>query len=97
QGGSTVTALGKANVAKLGHDIQASQTATPQFWNSWKGQALIASFNGGPNATALSAWLATTFGNLFGARAGAENVTGKTNAQVAAFFQQLFGTDGRQL
>ncbi len=70
--------------------IQNDQTADADFWHHSRGQALLASFNGGPTATALSTWLATTFSNLYGASAGSHNLTGKTNAQVAAFFQTLW-------
>jgi hypothetical protein len=45
---------------------------------------------GGTTATALSAWLAATFPNLYGANAGANNLSGKTNAQVAAFYLSQF-------
>jgi hypothetical protein len=64
------------------------------FWHNNNGQALLKSFNGGPNATALAAWLAATFPNLYGASAGANNLTGKTNAQVATFYQSQFILSG---
>jgi hypothetical protein len=95
--GNTATAHSTAVVVALGKDIQRGQTATASFWYSDSGQALIKSFNGSPNATALSAWLATNFSNLFGAGAGADNLTGKTNTQVATFFRKLADTDDRQL
>jgi hypothetical protein len=37
----------------------------------------------------LSAWLAETFLNLFGATTGAFNLTGLSNGKVALFFQWL--------
>src|SRR5262249_3760970 len=43
---------------------------------------------------ALASWLATTFPNLYGTGAGANNLTGMTNAQVAAFYQTLFALRG---
>jgi hypothetical protein len=55
------------------------------------------SFNGGSSSTALSAWLAATFPNLYGASAGANNLTGKTNAQVAGFYQSRFALKGPQV
>jgi probable HAF family extracellular repeat protein len=70
--------------------VQDGQTEEARFWQGGDGQALIRSFNGGPGAMALSSWLATNFGNLYGAGAGAHNLTGQTNAQVAAFVQGLF-------
>ena len=48
------------------------------------------SLNGGPNSTALGNWLASNFANMWGASTGANNLTGKTNAQVATFFDTLF-------
>jgi hypothetical protein len=77
--------------------IQPGQTATIGFWHNRNGQALINGFNGGPNSTALSAWLATNFPNLYGAGAGTNNLTGETNAQVAAFYEGLFAEHGPKL
>ena len=50
---------------------------------------MIRNFDGGPSATTLSAWLAETFPDLFGAAAGAFNLTGLSNGKVARFFQGL--------
>jgi hypothetical protein len=78
-------------IDRHGHaGVQDGQTAGVGFWHDERGQALIASFNGGVSHTELSSWLATTFANLYGASAGSHDLTGKTNAQVAAFFQSLF-------
>jgi hypothetical protein len=66
------------------------------FWHNKNGQALIDSFNGGPSSTALANWLALTFPNLYGAGAGANNLTGKTNLQVAAFYQSLWALQNDQ-
>ena len=79
---ATVTALGTGP-----DDVRPRGTA---FWHNPNGQALIAGFNGGPTATALGNWLAATLPNVYGAAAGAHNLAGKTNAQVAAFFQSLW-------
>jgi hypothetical protein len=74
---------------------QYEQTAEIAFWHRDRGQALLASFNGGPSSTALANWLAVTFPNLYGATAGSHNLANQTNTQVAAFFQTLWsqGTD----
>lgn len=77
--------------------VAAGQTATIGFWNNKNGQALIKSLNGGSNSTGLSAYLATELPNMYGATAGAKNLTGKSNAEVAAFFQQLFKVKGQKL
>jgi hypothetical protein len=83
---TTATASGTAAVTSQGLGVQPGLTKSKGFWGNANGQALIKSFNGGSTATALSAWLAVSFPNLYGAGAGANNLTGKTNAQVAAFF-----------
>src|SRR5262249_50087430 len=60
------------------------------FWQNNNGQNLINGLNGGPTATQLGNWLAATFPNMYGADAGANNLAGKTNAEVAAFYKTLF-------
>jgi hypothetical protein len=45
----------------------------------------------------LGDWLAATLPNIFGASAGANNLTDKSNAQVASFFQTLFAVRGMKL
>ena len=79
-----------ATVTSLGVGVRDDQTAGVGFWHAKKGQALIQSFNGGGSATALSTWLATNFANLYGAGAGSHNLSGMTDAQVAAVFNKLF-------
>ena len=63
--------------------------AGPAFWAGPGGQALILKFDGGPTSTTLADWLAATLPNLFGAAAGAFNLTGLSNGKVALFFQGL--------
>ena len=72
-------------------------TATIGFWHNKNGQKLINSFNGGPTSTMLGNWLATTFPKLWGTQAGAANLAGKTNAQIAAYFLQLHSVKGQKL
>ncbi len=79
-----VTITESITVANLNQRVVEGLTGTIGFWHNKHGQALIDSFNGGPNSTALANWLATTFPNLYG------NLAGDTNAQVAAYFQTLF-------
>ncbi len=58
---------------------------------------MIDSFNGSSSSTALGNWLAQLMPNTFGANAGsANNLTGKTNSQVAAYYMTLFGQSGLQ-
>jgi hypothetical protein len=77
--------------------VQKGQTAGIGFWNNKNGQALIKSFNGGATATQLASWLAATLPDTFGAHAGSNNLTGKSNADVAALFQQDFLLKGVKL
>jgi hypothetical protein len=88
--GSSGKATCSFSASFTGQFSTSSQNATINFWASTHGQALIASFNGGSNSTALANWLATSFPNLYGANAGANNLTGKTNAQVAALFLTFY-------
>lgn len=76
--------------------VQHGQTAGIGFWNNKNGQALIKAFNGG-TGTQLADWLAATLPNIFGVHAGTNNLTGKSNAYVAALFQQDFLMKGVKL
>lgn len=76
--------------------LTAGDTATIGFWHNKNGQALIKSLNGGPTSTQLATWLATSFPYLYGAHAGANNLTGKTNADVAALFMKFFSVKGQK-
>ncbi len=73
-----------------GGELAAGQTATIGFWQNKNGQSLIKALNGGANATELSAWLAATFPNIFGVTAGANNLTGQSNADVADYYRSVF-------
>jgi len=80
-----------------GQPLHAGQAATVGYWQNSNGQALLRSLNGGPNSTALGNWLATNFSNIWGANAGANNLAGKTNAQVADFYSQVFTRTRKQM
>ncbi len=82
---TTATTRATATVTALGVGVRPGQAAGIGFWHNQNGQALINNFNGGGATTALGDWLANSFANLFG------NLAGKTNAQVAAYYQALFG------
>ncbi len=51
---------------------------------------VIKALNGGSASTQLGNWLAATFPDMLGARAGANDLTGKSNAAVAEFYRALF-------
>jgi hypothetical protein len=77
--------------------LTRGETATIGFWHNKNGQALINGFNGGPTSTALANWLATSFPNLYGPGKTGTNpndLTGKTNADVAALFLKFFDVKG---
>lgn len=78
-----------------GGALGSGQTAGIGFWQNNNGQNLIKALNGGSTATSLGNWLATTFPNMYGASAGANNLAGKTNAQVATFYKTLFARNAQ--
>jgi hypothetical protein len=88
---ASATAASTAAVSSLGLGVQQGQTAGTIFWQGTTGQTLIKSFNGAQNTTALGNWLAATLPNVVGAQAGGDNLAGKTNSQVAAFYLTQFG------
>jgi len=73
--------------------VTTGDTATIGFWNNKNGQAVIACLNGGPTATKLATWLSSNFPYLYGAKSS-NNLTGKTNADVAALFLTFFQKTG---
>jgi hypothetical protein len=79
-----------------GGSVQHGQAATIGFWNNRNGQALIRAFDGGTGHR-LADWLAATLPNTFGVYAGSNNLTGQSNAYVAALFQQDFVLHGVKL
>jgi hypothetical protein len=94
---TTATVFPSASVITLGQSVQEGLTGGIGFWHNKNGQALIQGFNSGPDSTALSNWLAATFPNLYGSGTGANNLTGFTNAEVAAFYQSQFALNGSNL
>jgi hypothetical protein len=96
-GRPTATVSDTATVTRLGQGVGTGLTAGIGFWHNKNGQALITSFNGGPSSTVLPNWQAASFPNLYGAGAGANSLAGKTNAQVATYFQTLFALGGTQV
>src|SRR5262249_14275488 len=76
--------------------VRAGQTASSGFWNNKNGQALMKALNGGASSTQLGDWLGATFPRMFGALSGGNGLAGKTNADVAAFFQGRFILKGEK-
>lgn len=77
----------------LGSSLISGDTATIGYWQNKNGQALIKSLNGGPTSTALANWLASNFPYLYGPYS-ANDLTGKSNADVAALFVKFFKVKG---
>jgi uncharacterized delta-60 repeat protein len=77
--------------------VQKGQTAGIGFWNNKNGQALIKSLpvvtNADGSVTSVANWLAATLPNMFGASSD-NDLTGKSNAYIAALFQQDFVMKG---
>jgi hypothetical protein len=84
-----------------GGSVQHGQTAGIGFWNNKNGQALIKALpvvtNADGSVTSVANWLAATLPNIFGANAGSNNLTGQSNAAVAALFQADFLLKGVKL
>jgi hypothetical protein len=77
--------------------LVSGDTATIGFWQNKNGQALIGKMNGSSSSKALGNWLASSFPNLYGPAAGSSNnLTGKTNSQVADYFTSLFKVKGQK-
>ena len=71
--------------AAAGSTVVAGQTATIGFWQNKNGQGTLASVNEG-----LGDWLAATLPNLYGVNAGANDLTGLSNTEVAALYKARF-------
>ncbi len=75
-----------AVVTRLGF----GQTQNTDYWRDQAGQNLINSFNESMTSTRLGNWLSTSFPRLYGIQAGSNNLSGRTNVQVAAYYLNLF-------
>jgi hypothetical protein len=76
--------------------VHKGQTAGIGFWNNKNGQALILALNGGGSSHELGDWLAATFKNIYGANSS-NDLVGRSNAYIAALFQQDFLQKGVKL
>jgi hypothetical protein len=93
---TTAKLIDSATVTSLGQGVTKGLTGRISFWNDVKGQALIKSFGSTATGLRLANWLADTFPNLYGITTGVNSLSGKSNAQVAAYFQYLFNLGGGQ-
>ncbi|HEY1599161.1 MAG TPA: hypothetical protein VGG64_06135, partial [Pirellulales bacterium] len=95
--GAAATGYNFGEQQTVGAAATGNQTQTAAWWNASSGQALLKALNGSQNSKALGNWLATDFSNLFGASAGStNNLSGKTNAQVATYYQSLYKNAARK-
>lgn len=76
--------------------VSPGEFATIGFWHNCNGQAVIESFNGSATSTALGNWMAANWPNLFGAASPylSSSLAGKTNAQIAAAYLNLWTPSG---
>jgi hypothetical protein len=95
--GAVATGYNVGEQQTVGSPFAGNQTQSAVWWNGSNGQALIKALNGGQTSKNLGNWLASIFSNLFGADAGsANNLAGKTNAQVAAYYQSLYSNTAKK-
>jgi choice-of-anchor A domain-containing protein len=87
----TACAITVTSIVQIG----SGDAATIGYWHNNNGQALIDEMNGGATATNLANWLATNFPYLYGTKSS-NNLTGKTNVEVAALFLTFFGESGQK-
>jgi hypothetical protein len=88
------TANDTAIVTSLGQNVGKGLAAGIGFWQNQNGRALIHSFGSTASGQTLANWLATTFPNLYGPGTGSNDLTNKTNDQVAAYYLTLFNLSG---
>ena len=84
--------FGQTQASPLGN----GDTATIGFWHNKNGQGLINGATPVTGGLSLGNWLASNFSYLYGAKAPAgDNLTGATNATVAALFTTFFNVKGQ--
>ena len=88
--GATSSTNNFALTPGAGDVLKKGQTAGIGFWHNQNGQALINSLNGSSTSGRLGGWLAGSFPRMFA------NMAGKTNAEVADTYQQVFAYKGEK-
>ncbi len=86
--GHSGNAKSQATVTSLNR--RAFKTREAEFWTESAGQSLILRFDGNSNSPRLANWLASSFPNLYGQNAAQNDLTGKTNQQVAMYVKRLW-------
>jgi uncharacterized repeat protein (TIGR01451 family) len=79
-----------ATVVDLNKPVQTNQTKPTNWLAGIAGQQMIQSFGLTVGGQTLGQWLASTLPRLFGGVAGAPNLSGFSNAQVASYYVNLF-------
>jgi hypothetical protein len=85
-------AVGTVTITVKQGDVRSGQMATTGFWARSNGQDLILKLGKTQSGVTLANWLAATYPNLYGKNAGANNLTNKSNADVAKLYVKLFYT-----
>jgi hypothetical protein len=88
---AVTTTNGKLTINRNGTVVNG-YTATIGFWANSQGQAMILAEGKTAAGKTLANWLAATYPRLFGASAGANNLTNKSNTDVLNLFLRLFNT-----
>jgi hypothetical protein len=88
--GMPTTVMTSAMVVDLNKAVQTNQTKPTNWLAGSVGQQMVQSFGLTVGGQTLGQWLASSFPRLYGGVAGAPNLSGFTNAQVASFFANLF-------
>jgi hypothetical protein len=76
--------------------LTCGDSCTIGFWACQKGQSLINCCNGGPSSTTLGNTLAADLPCIYGANS-TNNLSGKSNAYIAALYQQYFAQPGQRI
>ena len=89
--------LAVIDAAIVCREFDPGDTATIGFWANKNGQTLLKSLNGSSSSTLLGNWLAGNLPYLFGAYAGADNLSGKSNLSVASLYAKLASAKGNKV
>ncbi len=91
------TVTSPAIVGNVGLFVQGSQTKPTNWWAGLLGRELINAWGLTDGRLTLGQWLATTFPKLYGGMNAACDLSSFSNAQVAAFYANLYQMPSRKL
>jgi len=90
------TACCSISVVAASNPVCHGDTGTIGFWCNNNGQYLVKNCNGSYYSKSLCNWLSSSFPYLYGANAGANNLTGKCNTDAAALMTKCFSVQGQK-